>query len=136
MQLSKYLIESNQQKKQRRRGLVKEAKKSIAGSLNPILKIILEGVYDTSSPFSSLRGTPHIVKMIYTYLVEYWKSLILCNDEKDISEDNILKMDRFQLQPGEIKDFPGNDFVLETTCITFPPPQDLNIYMMPFVLQS
>ena len=136
MQLSKYLIESNLQKKQRRRGLVKESNNSMAGSLNPILKVILEGVYDTSSPFSTLRGTPHIVQMIYTYLVEYWKSLIICNDEEDMSEENILKLNRFKLQPGEIKDFPGNDFVLETTRIAFPPPQDLNIYMMPFVLES
>ena len=136
MQLSKYLIESIQKNRQQRCRLIKETSRSIPGGINPILKIILEGVYDDSSPLSTLRGTPHIVQMIYTYLIEYWKLLILCHDEDKESEENILKISRDQLQPGEVKDFSANNFVLETTRIAFPPPQDLNIHMMPFVLEN
>ena len=44
--------------------------------INPILRTILEGVYDTSSPLSNLRYTPHLVKKIWNDIVEYWKSLI------------------------------------------------------------
>jgi hypothetical protein len=28
--------------------------------LNPLIRVILEGVYDNESPLSALRGTPHI----------------------------------------------------------------------------
>jgi hypothetical protein len=28
--------------------------------MNPLIRVILEGVYDNESPLSALRGTPHI----------------------------------------------------------------------------
>ena len=42
-------------------------------SLNPILKVILQGVIDTGSPFSTLRGMPHIIIMIWNDIMTYWK---------------------------------------------------------------
>ena len=45
--------------------------------LNPILRTILQGVYDTNSSLYSLRGTPHIVQMIWRFIVEYWKSSLI-----------------------------------------------------------
>jgi hypothetical protein len=29
-------------------------------TMNPLIRVILEGVYDNESPLSALRGTPHI----------------------------------------------------------------------------
>ena len=44
--------------------------------MNPILRTILEGVYDSGCPLSNLRGTPHLVQIIWKYIIGYWKSLI------------------------------------------------------------
>ena len=37
----------------------------IGQELHPILKVIFEGVYDNGSPFAKIRGTPHIIKIIW-----------------------------------------------------------------------
>ena len=124
MQLTTYLNESIQKKKQRRNEKVKEKNKSMTENLNPILKVILEGVYDDSCHLSLLRGTPHIVQ------------LIVCGDADDTINEIAQNIGRDQLHPGEIKNFPGNQFFLETANANFPEPQDLDIHMMPFVLES
>ena len=136
MQLTTYLNESIQKKIQRRNEKVKEKNKSMTENLNPILKVILEGVYDDSCHLSLLRGTPHIVQLIYSYIMEYWKSLIVCGDGDDTINEIAQNIGRGQLHPGEIKNFPGNQFFLETAKANFPQPQDLDIHMMPFVLES
>ena len=136
MQLTTYLNGSIQRKNQSRRGMNKEKNKPTVENLNPILKVILEGVYDDDSQLSVLRGTPHIVQLIYFYVSEYWKSFISCGDEDNIIEEVAENVGLDQLQPGEVKDFPGNQFVLETIKAKFPPAQELNIQMMPFVLES
>ena len=105
-------------------------------NLNPILRVILEGVYDDSCQLSLLRGTPHIVELIYSYIMEYWKSLIVYGDADDTIKEVAQNIGRVQLQPGEIKNFPSNQFFLETAKAIFPQPQDLDIHMMPFVLES
>ena len=135
MQLTIYLNERIQKKKQRRNEKVKEKNKSMAENMNPILKVILEGVYDDRCQLSLLRGTPHIVQLIYSYIMEYWKSLIVCGDADDTIKEIAHNIGHNQLQPGEIKNFPGNQFFLETAKANFPQPQNLDIHMMPFLLE-
>ena len=39
----------------------------------PILKIILEGLYDEESNLNKLRGCPNVMKIIWTNVMEYSK---------------------------------------------------------------
>ena len=52
----------------------------------PILKVILEGLYDEESTLSRLRGCHHVIKAIWTYVQDCYESAISwplnskCND--------------------------------------------------------
>ena len=92
MQLTKYLFENIQKKKQCRGGSINERTKSMGGAINPILKTILEGVYDNNCQLSMFRGTPHIIQLIYSYVIQYWKSLILCNENDDTKEEGNIEI--------------------------------------------
>jgi len=81
--------------------------------LNPVLRVILEGVYDNGSSFSKLRGKPHIIKVIWKNISSYWKSLIHIGIAMGIATPS---------------------FVLKFEKIAFPKPKNLNINMMPFVM--
>ena len=55
--------------------------------LNPVLKILLTGVYDPGSPLSNLRGCPHIVRAIWNEVKAYWESLIQFPNDQEESDD-------------------------------------------------
>ena len=56
--------------------------------MNPVLKILLTGVYDPGSPLANLRGCPHIVRAIWIEVTAYWKSLIqFPNDQEESDVD-------------------------------------------------
>ena len=101
--------------------------------INPILRTILEGVYDTTSPLNNLRYTPHLVQKIWKDIVEYWKSMIKIGvdieSDPELNKAALLhqcKWDRyFQLSTPDV-------FFLRCSPITFPKPKDININMMPF----
>ena len=96
--------------------------------LNPILKVILEGVYDNGSSFSKLRGTPHIIKIIWKNVSSYWKSLINIGTVMGVATPSGMK-------PGTTQIVPQEKFVLDIQKIAFPKPQNININMMPFVME-
>ena len=93
--------------------------------INPILRVILEGVYDNGSPLSLLRGTPHIIQSIWQFITCYWRSLIKIGSDTHIPTPS-------DMTPGTIERVPQNKFFLEVKAIEFPKPQNLNINMMPF----
>ena len=101
--------------------------------MNPTIRVILEGVYDDESTLSALRGTPHIVRIIWQIITAYWKSLIAIGTEENKHSIQVEKM-----EPGAVKIVPINKYVdvamkhLRGT-LRFPEPQNLNINMMPFV---
>ena len=42
---------------------------------SPVLRVIFEGVYDSGSSLSTLRGAPHIIQIIWKLLTKHWQSL-------------------------------------------------------------
>ena len=102
--------------------------------MNPILRTIFEGVYDTSSPLNNLRYTPHLVQKIWKDIVEYWKSMIKIGVDIE-SDPELMRTALFQQREwnGYFQHLPTpNVFFLECSPITFPKPKDININMMPF----
>jgi len=100
-------------------------------AMNPILRTILEGVYDAGSPLSNLRGTPHLVQMIWKYIVGYWKSLIKIGvHERKVKPPA-------NMEPGTRIIVPQDVFFLELDgflngYMKFPEPTNIDINMMPF----
>ena len=112
---------------------VEKKKIQLSTSLNPVLRVIWEGVYDDESILSMLRGTPHIVRLIWLHITDYWKSLIKVIDH-DVSRE--WPPTPKDMEPGRCKYVPIDNFVLEVDSVTFPPSQNLYINMMPFVLDE
>ena len=104
-----------------------------ATGLNPILRALLEGVYDDCSPLSSLRGTPHITRNIWMHLTEYWKSFIKLSQNKS---SKVWPPTPPNMTPGSEEYVPMEKFVMELKEIVFPPSSNININMMPFILET
>ena len=51
--------------------------------LNPILKLILEGVYDEESNLSTIRGCPHVVMKIWFEVRRFLKTKIILPSKID-----------------------------------------------------
>ena len=84
--------------------------------LNPVVRVLLQGVYDENSPLSKLRGAPNVLQMIWNMITLYWKSLIKINPPDTEEEDECgLAYVSFWNAP-------------------FPTPQGININMMPFIM--
>lgn len=117
-------------------------------SLNPILRVILEGLYDDQCILSTLRGCPNIVKEIWTEVTQFYKKQIVLPIamEKDDS-----KRFTFRYSESNMRKFIKDSFVSESFLsaiylynqwfwpehpneYSFPPPSDININMMPFVV--
>lgn len=58
--------------------------------INPVLKVLLAGVYDPNHPLSKFRGCPHIIQEIWSYVVEYWKSLIQLPFEQEYDKNEFV----------------------------------------------
>ena len=106
--------------------------------LNPVLKILLTGVYDPGSPLSNLRGCPHIVRAIWNEVKAYWESLIqFPNDQEDSDVDYRCIVDLYDGYSVVSKTFftpiYGLDD-LDAIQISFPEPSGININMMPFIV--
>jgi hypothetical protein len=54
--------------------------------LNPVARTILQGLYDSQSPFHLLLGMHYILKTIWSDIVTYWKSCIKLSDDSNLSE--------------------------------------------------
>ena len=93
--------------------------------INPILHVLLQGLYDNESTISVLRGSPHIVQIIWRHVIDFWRSLINIGC-RETTPPNLLPYSRI------LK--PQNRFVLPVVPVMFPKPQNLSISMMPFVM--
>jgi len=88
--------------------------------LNPIARVLLAGVYDEASPLSKLLGIPHVLQTIWRMVIRYWKSLI---------QRGTPQTKRFFLMV-------HNYNVSKEEPLRFPKPSNININMMPFVMEK
>ena len=111
--------------------------------MNEIIKVILEGIYDDESILNSLRGTPHIIKEIWSLLKNHYCKLLIKlpkrfnyennkYPEPDLLsyyEDFVVPDFRFirQFEYYEVLDhYPQPDSV-------FLKPSSINVNMMPYI---
>ncbi|XP_065659615.1 uncharacterized protein LOC101236717 [Hydra vulgaris] len=93
--------------------------------LNPIICVVLQGVYDVESPLSLLHGMPHILIFIWNNIKAFWKEHIKVGINKNsfINGNNEIEIDSLP-------------YSLIQDSLKFPSPNNLNINMMPFVMSS
>ena len=89
---------------------------------NPVLKILLEGLYDEGCNLSKLRGCPHIVKTIWMDVQNFWKRKIIVPSIYEKIPDGIF----FAPICWSLHDEEAEKY-------SFPEPSDININMMPFI---
>lgn len=118
----------------------------------PISRALLQGLYDPGSPLSRLQGTPHIMRAIWDFIIEYWKTVIHLPGNQVENPNYVSQGDR---EDGQIytayNDHPTitipfflsplmHPFMRTTTgtsrLVAFPPPSGVNINMMPFIVGS
>ena len=111
--------------------------------LNPLLKVILEGLYDEDCVMSKLRGCPHIIKDIWRKVLNHHKSLIHLPD-KSISFNYMSNQENYTSYPSidslesalYVAPITENHWTNDQKQPRFPPPSNININMMPFVVGS
>lgn len=91
--------------------------------LNPVARVILQGLYDAESPFHLLAGMHYILKAIWHNLVTYYKSSIKKGNSQDLSYVKV-KWGHFYTSSDSHADW----------LVRFPDPSDIDINMMPFVM--
>ncbi|XP_028391929.1 uncharacterized protein LOC114516601 [Dendronephthya gigantea] len=93
-------------------------------NLNPVVRIMLRGLYDEGSPWHVLLGMHYILKAIWQDVLIYYKSKIAIPcDNSEFSFVNFLGHSSAFRRDGK----PFAD-------LRFPESQDININMMPFVM--
>ena len=107
---------------------------------NPILKVILEGVYDEECILCKFHGKWPVLEAIWFHLCQDWKdgikdtSEVKYKDEFDFDDSvSYLNLNR----PQDFRSFPhllGSEFGNEKARLHFPEPRDIDINMMPFRL--
>ena len=111
--------------------------------LNPLLKVILEGLYDEECVLSKLRGCQHLMKNIWRNVVNFNKSQIFLPDTT-VSFDYMKNQEKWGTYPSVdalesalyLAPISNRDDVFqdEPTEIAFPEPSNININMMPFIV--
>ncbi len=111
--------------------------------LNPIARAFLQGVYDERNELSKLHGMWHILRKIWRYVTDYWKSNIKISsfsvDEEGRRFDPdpaFLNLHRKTYYPDDKILFGGYDwwpYIFEDDLV-FPKPTGIEINMMPFVM--
>ena len=110
--------------------------------LDPITKAFLEGVYDEECVLFKLNGLWHLLKRIMQDVKKYWKESVIetrsirnkmkFEDGDMISYLNLnrpIDYQRFPFVPGFAVDYGQGK-------ICFPKPTNININMMPFILDK
>ena len=110
--------------------------------LDPITKAFLEGVYDEECVLFKLNGLWHLLKRIMEHVKKYWKESVIetrsirnkmkFEDGDMISYLNLnrpIDYQRFPFVPGFAFDYGQGK-------ICFPKPTNININMMPFILDK
>ena len=110
--------------------------------LNPILKVILEGVYDEDCSLSAFRGCPHIVMKIWIDVKNFWKAKIIQPSKKN---EEFSPSEWYKWHRNSVKEFVKDSFKSELfftplylwhfsnkKTYSFPKSTNININMMPF----
>ena len=95
--------------------------------VNPVLRSIIDGLLDTNSWLHLLIGLPHIVRQVWGHVLDHWESCIVDGQVHMSEFDNYKTL--------ALQQFSHTGTGIRNSEIKFPPPQDLNINMMPFVLE-
>ena len=117
----------------------------------PISRALLQGLYDPGSPLSLLRGTPHIMQIIWDFIVAYWKTVIVLPGHE-------VRNPNYVAESEEEEDESAGSYCNQPTCkipfflsplmhpfqscspisnlVSFPPSTGININMMPFIVGS
>ena len=93
--------------------------------IDEIAKILLKGMYDNDCILSKLQGHQHLIETICTLATneDRWKKC--------------LKLPtKTQLFFTEIHGAVHSEYAQKKDCITFPPPTDIKINMMPFIMSG
>ena len=113
--------------------------------LNPIARVLLQGLYDVNCDLYRLRGMWIVLKKIWNFITSHWKTNIK-NGPEGLYTDNgkwkairkfemavpYLKLSAQRREPVFI--YMDEPYI--GGCITFPTPTGININMMPFVMQD
>ena len=117
----------------------------------PISRALLQGLHDPASPLSLLRGTPHVMQIIWDFIKDHWNTVILLpghevrnpnyisgSEEEDESPEFYWTKPTFKvpffLSPLMHPFLPTSTGA--SNLVSFPPPTGININMMPFVVGS
>jgi hypothetical protein len=93
----------------------------------------MQGLYDTESPLHKLLGLHHVLKAIWNNVVEYWKSKITKTDIPSYIEDPEGDVPYVSFAKVNTK---ATGFIhQEDVVVDFPKPTDININMMPFIME-
>eukprot|EP00092_Neocalanus_flemingeri_P001415 GFUD01001511.1.p1 GENE.GFUD01001511.1~~GFUD01001511.1.p1 ORF type:complete len:396 (+),score=91.78 GFUD01001511.1:127-1314(+) len=100
-----------------------------------ISKVLLAGLYDQECPLSMLRGCPHLLRTIWNQITAYWREVVELPIASPTDGRFIYGCDletsnsSFYLSPISCGSFED-----EEAEYSFPPPADINIEMMPFMV--
>ena len=108
--------------------------KDIITRLNPVARAIIQGLYDTESPLHKLLGLHYVLKAIWNNVVDYWKSRINMSIDYDMLEPS-LKHSNYEWFVSFVKVETGSEYYDDELFVQFPKPADININMMPFVME-
>eukprot|EP00794_Sanderia_malayensis_P004879 gene4879-5519_t len=123
-------------------------RKSKTRRLNPIAKVLLEGIYDEKCQLNKLNGMWHILRQIWTNIVDFWKSNILINEDFNPLERNFdvelsyLNLNSLSHRQSERENKGSFLWVKERyppyvyENVVFPEPSGININMMPFIMDN
>lgn len=96
-----------------------------------ISRVLLQGLYDQGSSLHALLGFPHVMQIIWRLLTDYWRKMIKLPDVMTFNYDEDEILDE-NLQPFYLSVL-SQEYADEPSC-SFPPPSNININMMPFVV--
>ena len=101
---------------------------------NKILKVILDGLYDEDCVLSKLRGCQHLLRVIWDDVNKYWTDAVILPDDPETVTERRGYRYRSPDASKTVKYFtPIRDFEEK---YRFPPPSDININMMPFIVNE
>lgn len=109
-----------------------------SSTIQPVLKVFLEGVYDEACILSTLQGLWHILKKIWHIVLNYWRENLIdtksVRDKVVFEKGDILSYLNLS-QPTNFKVFPFISIKTNwnSATLTFPKPKNINVNMMPFV---
>ena len=113
--------------------------KDIITRLNPVARAILQGLYDTESPLHKLLGLHYVLKAIWNNVIDHWRSRI----KVSIGYDTLGPFPKPLSSPlndewfvSFVKVKTGSGYHHGELAVQFPKPTDININMMPFVMES